>query len=328
MGRPLKIAKAQALLTLTDTAASTGEITVSQTDLTDTYKVLAGMPFIPASTVGGLTGGTTYWILDVTGSSTFTVSATPIDQNVYRTAVTLTNATGQSVVLTVGVVDAYFNNPNPSNGAGYPATNSDTYSVVGGNTAIYGNQVLAQVAISNTQTGTITTSTTSTTLTGSGTDFANTVVNGTGVALADGTFVGFITDVANATATTATLTANAAVAATASAFAIANDENGFIVRQKGKTKYLVQGLSSGLVGACYTADAAGAALRPGQMNMTATYADSTTDFVQSLSDHNAELFAGDGTLGQSNPVYVTFNTAAAADAANGQPYPLVTITGQ
>ena len=328
MGRPLKIAKAQALLTLTDTAAATGVVTVSQTGLTDTYKVLAGMPFIPASTVGGLTAGTTYWILEVTGSSTFTVSATPIDQNVYRTAVTLTNTSGQSVVLTVGVVDAYFNNPNPSNGPGYPATSTDTYGVVGGNTDIYGEQVQAVVAVSSTQTGTITTSTTSTALTGSGTDFANTVVNGTGVALTDGTFVGFITDVANATATTATLSANAAVAASAQAFMIANDENGFIVRQKGKTKYLVQGLTSGLVGACYTANSAGAALQPGQMNMTATYADTTTKRVQSLSDHNAEVFAGNGTLGESEPVYVTFNSAAAADAANGQPYPLVTITGQ
>ena len=324
MGRPLKIAKAQALLTLTDTTAATGVVTVSQTNLTDTYKVLAGMPFIPASTVGGLTAGTTYWILEVTGSSTFTVSATPIDQNVYRTAVSLTNTTGQSVVLTVGVVDAYFN--NPATGAGYPAASASTYSVVGGNTAIYGKQVLAVVAISNTQTGTITTSTTSTALTGTGTDFANTVVNGTGVALTDGTFVGFITDVANATATTATLSANAAVAASAQGFVIANDENGFIVRQKGKTKYLVQGLTSGLVGACYTANSAGAALQPGQMNMTATYADSSTKLVQSLSDHNAEVFAGDGTLGQSNAVYVTFNSAAAADAANGQPYPLVTIS--
>ena len=286
MGRPLKIAKAQALLTLTNTTASTNVITVSQSNIGE--RVLAGMPFIPASSIGGLVEGTTYWILQITGSSTFTASDTPIDANTNRTPITLSTASG-SVVLTVGVVDAYFNNPNPSNGPGYPATNSDTYGVVGGNTVIYGNQVLAQVAISNTQTGTIRTSTSSPTITGVGTALASVLSNGTGISLTDGTFVGFVTDVANATATSATLTANAAVAASDERFVIANDEDGFIVRQKGKTKYLVQGLSSELVGACFTANSAGAALRPGEMNITADYT-SGSKWVRSLSDRQSEVF--------------------------------------
>ena len=79
MGRPLKIAKAQAILTLTDTAATGNIVTVSQNLTTD--GVIAGMPFIPASTVGGLTGGTTYYVLTVLSTTTFTASATDLSAN-------------------------------------------------------------------------------------------------------------------------------------------------------------------------------------------------------------------------------------------------------
>ena len=58
MGRPLKIAKAQAILTITDTDATTEEVTVSQN--LSTLGVIKGMPFIPASSTGGLTANTTY----------------------------------------------------------------------------------------------------------------------------------------------------------------------------------------------------------------------------------------------------------------------------
>ena len=63
MGRPLKIAKAQAILTITDTDATTEEVTVSQN--LSTLGVIKGMPFIPASNIGGLVAGTTYWILKI-----------------------------------------------------------------------------------------------------------------------------------------------------------------------------------------------------------------------------------------------------------------------
>lgn len=323
----MKIAKAQAILTITDTTAATDEITVSQTGISgDPYFMLPGMTFIVASSVGGLTAGTLYWVLDVTGSSTFTASATPPDANVNQIPVALSDTTGQSVAVSVGVVDAYFN--NPATGTGYPAASSTTYGVVGGNVAIYGKQVLARVAISQTGTGTITTTSGSTTVTGTGTDFANTTVLGTAIATADGTFIGFIADAANTTATTAKLSANAAAVVTGSSFVFANDEDGYIVRQKGKTKYLVKGLTSGLTGACYTANAANAALQPGQMNITATYADASTDFVQSLSDVNLEIFAGNDTLQEANAAFATFNTAEDADSANGIPYPIVTISNQ
>ena len=155
MGRPLKIAKAQAVITLTDTNASTEVVTTSANFTT--LGIIAGMPFIPATTVGGLTGGTTYWILEVINSgnnSTFTVSATELSANPTYAKVNLSATSSQTVALSVGVVDGYFN--NPTGGAGYPATNANTYSVVGGNTSIYGKQVLANVAIGQNGTGTVT----------------------------------------------------------------------------------------------------------------------------------------------------------------------------
>jgi len=69
------------------------------------------------------------------------------------------------------------------------------------------------------------------------------------------------------------------------------------------------------------------------MTITATYANAATQLVQSLSDHTAELFTatsgpvatGNIVLQNAAPAYATFNSAAAANAANGQPYPIVTI---
>ncbi len=78
MGRPLKIAKGQ-IITITATNGTTEVVTVSEN--LDNLNIIAGMPFVPASTTGGLTGGTTYYILKVVSSTTFTVSATPINAN-------------------------------------------------------------------------------------------------------------------------------------------------------------------------------------------------------------------------------------------------------
>jgi len=81
------------------------------------------------------------------------------------------------------------------------------------------------------------------------------------------------------------------------------------------------------------ANVANTALTPNTMRILATYANSATQTVQSLSDHTGELFTatsgpiatGNIVLANATPVYVTFNTAAAANADNGQPYSLVTI---
>ena len=415
MGRPLKIAKAQAVLTVTNTTATTNVVTVSE-DLS-TLGVIAGMPFVPGTSTGGLVAGTTYWILTVIDANNFTVSATDLSANTTRTAVTLSTGTTASA-LTVGFVDAYFN--NPEGGAGFPATNANTYGVVGGNTAIYGSQVLPRVAIGVAGTGTLYAATDTEFVTGIGTDLANTLsvgsvvqiasanVNGTTtdyttlgfantvpglttVAVANtqntGNIIGtsgnaetliangtvrftanlgglvagtvyFVKAIANASAFTVSttlggaevdlsnatgtpdaqqdvveLTANAAVAASGSSFIYADNEAGFILRQKGKQKYLVQGGTSGLIAQCYTANLANAALTPNTMNIVSTDASTTDTYVQSLSDYGSLTFSatsgpvatGDIVLANATPVVATFNTAYAANTYGGQPYPIVTI---
>ena len=421
MGRPLKIAKAQAVLTVTDTAATGSIVTISGGNLTTspTVGVAKGMTFIVATTVGGLTANTIYYVNSILSNTTFDVSQTDLSVQP-QVMQTLTDTTAESVSASFNVVDAYFNNPTA--GAGFPATNANTYSVVGGNTAIIGKQVLAQVAIGISGTGTLYTPTavnTSTVIVGVGTDLANittgaaiqvAVANNNGstdyvdlgfasatkgnvsVAVANTTVIGsiigtsgnaqtliedmpiqfdasfgglttgttyFVKTIANAAAFTVStsqggpveavtahvsvtanalmnrvaLAANANVITRNAAFIYANDEAGYIVRQKGKQKYLVTGSTSGLTAQCYTANLANTALTPNTMRILATYANTTTQTVQSLSDHTGELFtATSGPIATGNivfqnaaPVFATFNTAAVANADAGQPYELVTI---
>lgn len=419
MGRPLKIAKAQAVLTITDTAETGSIVTISGGNLTTspTVGISKGMSFIVASTVGGLTANTIYYVNSILSNTTFDVSATQLSVQPQVMA-TMTDTTGQTVKVSFNVVDAYFN--NPVGGAGFPATNANTYSVVGGNTAIVGKQVLAQVAIGVNGTGTMYASTGNANVFGTGTDFANTLsagstlqvavanINGgtdfvslgtvsgavagyANVEISNATATGnflttvgnaqtlfasqpvvltaniggltagstyFVKTIANAAAFSVSLvagganvgltdedaesyavqdrvvlTANASVNATAASFVYANDEAGFIVRQKGKQKYLVTGSTSGLTAQCYMANLANTALTPNTMRVLATYANSDTQTVQSLSDHTAELFTatsgpiatGNIVLANATPVYVTFNTAEAANTNGAQPYPIVTI---
>ena len=421
MGRPLKIAKAQAVLTLTDTAATGSIVTVSGGNLTTspTVGITKGMTFIVASTVGGLVANTIYFVNSILSNTTFDVSATDLSVQP-QVMQTLTNTSSQSVSASFNVVDAYFNNPTA--GAGFPATNANTYSVVGGNTAIIGNQVLAQVAIGVNGTGTLYTPiavNTSNVVAGVGTDLANLTtgaaiqvavanINGSTdfvnlgfasatkgnvtVAVANTTVIGnvigtsgnaqtlalnmpikfdanfggltinttyFVTTIANAAAFTVStdqggasvqltanvsvtgnaimnrvvLTANANVIVGNAAFIFANDEAGFIVRQKGKQKYLVTGSTSGLTAQCFTANLANTALTPNTMSILATYANSATQTVQSLSDHVGELFTatsgpiatGNIVLQNAAPIFATFNTAEVANASNALPYSLVQI---
>jgi len=169
MGRPLKIAKAQAVLTITDTTAATNTVTVSQN--LNNLVILRGMQFAIASDVGGLVANTIYWVLNVIDANNFTVSATSPDANTTSTPVALSDTTSQSVSASVNVVDAYFN--NPLSGAGFPSTNANTYGVVGGNTAIIGPQALCNVAFGQSGNGTVFASTSSNVVVGLGTDFAN-----------------------------------------------------------------------------------------------------------------------------------------------------------
>ena len=459
MGRPLKIAKAQAVLTITDTAATGSIVTVSGGNLTTspTVGITKGMSFVVASTVGGLTANTIYYVNSILSNTTFDVSQTQLSVQP-QVMQTLTDTSSQSVSVSFNVVDAYFN--NPLGGVGFPTTNANTYGVVGGNTAIIGNQVLTAVAIGINGTGILYSATDTAYVTGVGTDLANTLsvgsviqvasanINGTttnyttlGFAntvpglttvtvantqntgniirttgnaqtlLANGTVrftanlgglvsgeVYFVKAIANATAFTVSTTlggaevglstatgtpdaqqdvvelvGNASAASTGAAFVYANDEAGFIVRQKGKTKYLVTGGTTGLTAQCYTANVANTALTPNTMNILSTDVASATAYVSSINDYNSEVFptqvaagsisagtvytiyfagttnwtaigamanmtgitftataSGSGTgtavAYSVNPdVIATFNTAFAANAANGQPNPIVVI---
>jgi len=428
MGRPLKIAKAQAVLTITNTATTGSIVTISGGNLTTspTVGITSGMSFVCASSISGLAANTIYYVDTILSNTTFSVSTTQLSVQP-RVMATLANSSGGTVKASFNVVDAYFNNPN--GGPGFPTTNANTYSVVGGNTAIVGKQVLAQVAIGINGTGTLWGDTGNLNIYGYGTDFANTLSVGSAIQVASaninggtdyttvgfvGTNTGYVTvavantsatgnvigtsgnaqtlfvgapvifsantgglvanyqyfvkTIANAAAftvsdtqygppkglTTGTTAANARIDVTVLAatppanfvgasFVYANDEAGYIVRQKGKQKYLVTGTVTGLTSQCYTANLANTALTPNTMRVLATYANSSTQTVQSLSDHNVLLFTADsgpvatgnivspgqptGNLGYINaaPAYATFNSAATANTANAQPYPIVTI---
>ena len=406
MGRPLKIAKAQAVLTITDTAETGSIVTISGGNLTTspTVGVASGMPFVVATTVGGLTANTTYYVDTILSNTTFSVSATDLSVQP-RVMATLSDTTGGSVLMSVGVVDAYFN--NPVGGAGFPSTNANTYGVVGGNTSIVGSQVLPRVAIGISGTGNIYSSDASALVYGAGTDFANTLSSGsaiqavdaygttTNLGFATGTFgyvsvtvantlvtgnfirttgnaqtlalnqpvsfsanIGtlvagvnyFVSTNPNATAFTVSATLGGAIkvmtaatgtpdalqdsitlAANASStigglgqnYVYANDEAGFILRQKGKTKYLVKGGTTGLIAQCYTANVANTALTPNTMNILSTDATPATAYVSSVNDYNSEVFpsqvaAGSLVVGTTYTIYSTGTTdwTACGSASN------------
>ena len=308
MGRPLKIAKAT-VLTLTNTTTSTNLVTVNSTT-----SLLPNTPFVIATNTGGLVAGTTYFVLVVTSSTQFTVSATDLTANPTSAQFVLSTAGPVTVNMTVASTDTGFNNPDGT---------ANTYSVVGGNTAIYGDQVRTRVAIGITGNGVIVTDSASTGVFGASTDFANTAAVGAAIQTAAGTNIGFVSTVTGTvtiaiTSTAATgsfvITSGNAQLFTASkpvvfsaniggliagsvyyvkaianvthftvsnkpsdtafpvtsetiasnavqdsivlvgnaaetnelgvAWVYANDEAGYIVRQKGKTKYLAKGLTT------------------------------------------------------------------------------------
>lgn len=399
MGRPLKIAKAQAVLTITDTAETGSIVTISGGNLTTapTVGILPGMPFLVATTVGGLVAGTTYYVNSILSNTTFDVSATQLSVQPQVMA-TMTDTSSQSVKASFAVVDNGFSNPDGSN----TATNSTSYGVVGGNTNIYGNQVLCNVAFGISGTGTVFADTGSNIVTGLGTDFANVATgtklfalwgDGTGTPMLLGTATsthgdltvavantnntgnvirttgnaqtlvegspvtftanlgGLVTgttywvlNVANSSAFTVALTPGGAEVDLSSAtgtpdavqqqivlsatsannatgvsgygdgYVEALPEAGYIVRQKGKTKYLVTGTVTGITGAVYTANVANTALTPNTMNIISTNAASGTNYIASLNDYQSEVFpttVADGSLsiGSVYTIYYSGDTA-------------------
>lgn len=75
-----------------------------------------------------------------------------------------------------------------------------------------------------------------------------------------------------------------------------SEEDGVIVRQKGTTKYLVIGDSSGETGVCVLADEADGALSEGNMNITFTTGDSTATTIARLTNRFAVDYSGNRYL--------------------------------
>lgn len=70
-----------------------------------------------------------------------------------------------------------------------------------------------------------------------------------------------------------------------------SEEDGWIVRQKGSTKYLVEGASSGEQGTCVLSDEADGVLSEGNMTISFTSTDSTLVRVQRLTNRWAVDFS-------------------------------------
>jgi len=325
MGRPIKTAKAHAVVTITNTTATTNVVTTSQN--LNNLGIIAGMPIVLSGAIGGLSANTMYWILEVVSSNTFTVSATVLNANVNRTPVTLSTATG-TVVATVAPVSAYFGNPS---GSEWPTTNTNTYGVVGGDSTIIGNQIVGNAHLSRQGAGTIVTSTANAAVQGTGTAFVTTDA-GSIVYTTTGSVLGTITSVTDSD--TIVLTANASANYTGP-YLLNKIEPSYIVRQKGKQKFLVKGLTTGTVSVVYTVNST---LTPQPVNTIVITSTSTsgTGSVQSLSNKNIELFtANSGPVATGNIVYseaspaiATFNGQAVANVAAGIPYPIVNISSQ
>lgn len=297
MGRPIKIAKAQAVLNVTATTAGTDVVTVSQN--LETAGILRGMRLIFDTATGGLAADRTYWVLEVVSANTFTVSDTSPDNNPDFTPVTLSTGTTASVV-TVEWVDTGFSAPVEGNIDPDPSVTLG--GVVGGDLNIYGSQVQAIVCIGQQGEGLISASDTSTALTGFGTDFPNTLANGSAVTSTAGEVIGYVASVTDAT--NAVLTANSVSTVNQVSFRFGDNETGAILRQRGKRKYLVEGVTSGLVGICVTNSSTAADLLPDEMNLVGTYANATGTFLENLTNKRAEDFSGDEVL-------TTFGTADA-----------------
>jgi hypothetical protein len=78
-----------------------------------------------------------------------------------------------------------------------------------------------------------------------------------------------------------------------------SEEDGWIVRQKGTRKYLVQGASSGVQGVCILANEAQGALTAGNMNISYSLdADSSEVLISKLTNKYAYDFTG-GEVGGS-----------------------------
>jgi hypothetical protein len=99
------------------------------------------------------------------------------------------------------------------------------------------------------------------------------------------------------------------------------EEDGVILRQKGSTKYLVLGDSTGNIGVCTLANEADGALTEGNMNITFTTGDSTATTIKRLTNKYAldfsdnkyviNFWTDEGTLTKSGTASDTYSLAIA-----------------
>lgn len=393
MAHALKIKKAQAIITITDTVASTGVITCVEN--LNTLGVIKGMPIVFNSTIDTLIGGTTYYVFQVLTANTFTVSANDPSNN--PSIFTVGDETGLTTLATVAPVGGQSENPT-----------SNPYGVVGGNIYIQGSQLLASayflqegdvplyarttspyvysldgninagdvfgsgylydenmtligsadssggphptiietqetgdLVIANTSgmesldvggiitfeanIGGIVANTAYFVLAGaSGNAFQiSNTAGGSPLALTDDT--GSV----NAVQSRVTLDANATANLSGTNYFFTNQEDASILRQKGKSKYLVQGIDSGITRVCYTSNTP----EPNTIVVWAEDDDSSYDKLMSFSGHNAIAFnndtgniaTGNLDIGVATRLYTTFEVAEAANASAGVPYPVVRV---
>ena len=96
------------------------------------------------------------------------------------------------------------------------------------------------------------------------------------------------------------------------------EADGFIIRQKGARKYLVED-ASGNQGTCQLVDLADGVLTDNTMTVTVTLDDASTVRMERIKgSHHGLDFSG-------NPYFLSFNTAYPADTYGAQPYPIVTV---
>ena len=98
-----------------------------------------------------------------------------------------------------------------------------------------------------------------------------------------------------------------------------NDEAGYILRQKGKRKYLVSNGAGTRTGICTLVKKAKADLLAGEMSVEGTYSNAATTYVKSISDVNGRAFTdssgSDFTPEDQSGMQATFETIAGTPLA-------------
>jgi hypothetical protein len=324
----LKITKG---LKATATAFYTdGNLTITNAN----YIPIVGQTIAASSNIGanGIVGNTVYYVNTVATLTPTSANITVVPKTADTVGQTTVNPTANvaslTVPLTIQQVSRGFSKLltlKDANGNVLPGQFANL-GVVGGDTNLAGNQVVANVAIikagpvgagATANNVSITVTSGSNAVTGLNTNFvgltAGTVLSvngvptndpvGGGLIIKDNVAIGTVSG--TPTATSVTLAANANISGTFSSYNYAVPVAGSIIRQKGKTKYLVSEASSGLQGVCYLTPVANTALTPGQFSIM----DANGPSGQGLNPKyltNARVVDADGDV-----AYASFDVATA-----------------